>query len=315
MCLGGEPTIIYVSAWLLGFYALAFAEKKQAALGWLAAAGLLALGLAAVQLLPFLELARLSDRVVLTGFDIITLRSFPPREVLTFLFPYFFGNPGQLGGYTEVLLGKVNQDWLISTYLGIIPLAFVFFAFRQKRSGFFLTAALVGLLLAFGRYTPLYRLVYQLLPGVAMIRFPVKYLCLTTFGLSVLAALGLDSVAGSFAVGSERYKKALYYFGLFFVLLSLLCLTGHFFTRQIFAFLSQRYSPSIPPVFFDILANMVRFNLQSLFNLTAYLLALLCLFWAAYRGRLAKYLFLGILICLTAADLLANSSTIAVGAA
>ena len=315
MFLGGEPTIIYVSFWFLFFYALVYAKKKILSLVLLFLAVALAMGLVAVQLFPLIELSRLSDRVLITSFDMISFRSFPPRELLTFIFPYFFGNPALMGGYTETLIGKTYQDWLISPYLGLIPLILIFFSWRQKRTIFFSLAALAALFLAFGKYTPLYRFAFQLIPGISLIRYPVKYLFLTTFCLAVVSAFGFNELTRSLSDSRVRFRKALFYIIPVFALTLLLSLAGYFFSGQIFAFLAHKYSAAIPKIFFAILSEIVKFNLQSFFNLAANLFILGLLFWAAYRERIKRSVFIGGIIFLTAADLLANGTTIAVGAA
>ncbi|MBU0501697.1 MAG: hypothetical protein KJ811_00430, partial [Candidatus Margulisbacteria bacterium] len=182
--LGGEPTIVYLTSFLLFFYGLVFAKDYRGVfrnMAGLGLAALLALGLLAIQLVPFFELAGFSDRVVKNTYEIVTMRSFPPREIVTFLFPYFFGSQVGATAYSEAFLGEINQDWLISTYLGIIPIILVFLAFvrrERKRLYFFAGVAIISLLLSFGKYTPLYKLIY-LIPGASLIRYPIKYLFLT----------------------------------------------------------------------------------------------------------------------------------------
>jgi hypothetical protein len=282
MFLGGEPTIIYVSAWFLAGYVLVFSPNRWRDLLALALAFVWMLGLIAIQLLPFAELIRLSDRLELTGYDFISSRSLPPREIINFIFPYFFGNAGILGGYTEVLIGKSNQDWLISIYFGIVPLIALFFAWGKKRAGYFGGAALVALLLACGRYTWFYRLLFYVVPGISLVRYPVKYLFVVTFFAAILAAFMLSAV-------------------------------GYLFVNQIDAYLLARYSVTIPKVFFDLLRNMVKFNLQSAYSLVGYLggAALVC--WLAWRNKISAVTGLALLLLITAADLLANGSSIAIG--
>ena len=313
--LGGEPTVIYVTLLLLAAYGVVFSGSWRAFvgnLGYLILSGAIALGLTAVQLLPFLELARLSDRVVLTGYEMVTLRSFPPREMITFLFPYFFGNPAQFGGYSAALLGRVLQDWLISPYIGILPLVFVFLSFKYERkrlSLFFAAAALVSLILAFGKYTPVYR-VFYLLPGISLIRYPVKYLFAVTFCLSVLASFGLDWLRNNFA--SEKLH------GIFRVVfpVSLFLLAGFllafFFRLRIFLFFAGKYPSSQPKYFFDLLARIIEFNLLSFLFIVVYLLGFSLLVFIAYKVKIKKSVFFSLVILLIIADLFSSGSSIAV---
>lgn len=314
--LGGEPTIIFVTLIFLLAYALVFGDSRQAGLRavlGLAGAGMIALGLTAVQLLPFLELAKYSDRVARTAYGLVTMRSFPPRELINFIFPYFFGNQAVFGGMTETLIGKNFQDWLISPYFGILPLVFVWFAFarRRKQALFFLGTAAVALLLAFGKYTLLYRLIY-LLPGFSMIRYPVKYLFLLNFSLVVLAAFGFERLM-CLVTENREYLGRLARRLLWLVLgLLLVFLVGFFSRAAIFAFLAQNYSPKLPAYFFELLAGMIEFNLLSFFFVIMYLLGLWLLMFLAARDKIKRFAFAALLILLTAADLFANSSTVAV---
>ena len=310
--LGGEPTIIYITVFFLVAYALSFAAQKIKSLIGLGFAGLIALGLVAVQLLPFLELARLSDRVVRTTFDLVTFRSLPLRELLNFIFPFFFGNPAQFGSYTEALLGKINQDWLISPYLGILPLVFIFLSFitHKKLAKFFAWTVVWSLLLAFGKYTPLYRWVFMV-PGVSMIRFPVKYLFLTTFSLTILASFGFDSLLR--ARGEYLYKI---WQRVVPVLLSLIVVfvLVNLFQLQIFDFFVSHYKTNLPFYFYDLLARLIGFNLGSLAYIMLYLFAFVLLLWLSFLKKIKQSVFVGLLLLLAIADLLANGYPIAIAA-
>lgn len=309
MFLGGEPTIFYVTFWFLFFYTLVFAQNKLKSCARLFGAALLSLGLIAIQLIPFLELARLSDRVVRTGFEVVSFRSFPPRELMNFIFPYFFGNPAQFGGFTETLLGKTYQDWLITPYLGVLPLILTLFAGRNKLTIFLWSAAGAALLLAFGGYSPFYRLIYFTVPGFSLIRYPVKYLFLVTFCLTFLSALGFERL-----VSEQGEKRLLRIFAPLTLPLSIFSLFCFFFSNNIISSISKTYPANIPPVFFEILAGIIKFNLLSIYNLTFYLLAFCLLLAAVYWQRLSRPVFAAALILLSGADLLASGAPIMVPA-
>ncbi|MFA5848168.1 MAG: YfhO family protein, partial [Thermodesulfovibrionales bacterium] len=316
MFLGGEPTVYYTTFWLLLAYIFVFAKEKVKSIVWLGLSFALSLGLIAVQLLPFLELSRLSDRVVLTGFDLVSFRSFPPRELIAFLFPFFFGNPADFGAYAEMLLGSAYQDWLISPFLGLIPLIMIFFAFKGKprRSYFFLAAAGAGLLLAFGRYTPFYWFAFKFIPGVSLIRYPVKFLFLVSFCLAILSAEGFQSLLRSLADDLTRFKRSLRYLFPLFTVVFVIAWLGTLCWRTIFDLFARSYSPTLPKVFFVVLQGMVQFNLQSLLLASGYLFILLALFWLAWQKKISRNFFIVTIILVTLADLLTNGAIIAVGA-
>jgi len=314
--LGGEPTVIYVTLWFLIAYAAVFSGGWKAFsrnIGGMILSGMIALGLVAVQLFPFLELVKHSDRILRGAYEMATIRSFPPREIITFVFPYFFGNPAQFGGYTATLLGKTIQDWLISPYLGILPLIFVFLSFRRDRklSLFLAMAAAVSLVLSFGKYTPFYRLAY-LFPGVSLIRYPVKYLFMTTFCLVVLAAHGFDWL---YSALDESKDKILPFFKVVFalsVVLGLIFMLIYFCRLQIFLFLSQKYSSALPKYFFNLLASIIEFNLLSLLFIIFYLFAFSLLLYMAFRGKIKRSIFALLVTALVTADLFSNGSSIIV---
>ena len=79
-------------------------------------------------------------------------------------------------------------------YVGVVPLMLAGFAFRRKwrdSAWFLLALGVLGLLMALGRYTPIYSLVYAL-PVLSGLRVPARFILLTNFSLGALAAIGLQ---------------------------------------------------------------------------------------------------------------------------
>ncbi len=161
--------------------------------------------------------------------DWATQWSFPKKEALGVIVPGLFGYRMQTpnGGNYWGAIGRA-PDW--DTYLakgseGTPPNGFLrysgngFYAgvpvimlalwaavesLRRKDSAFnlsqrkwlwfWLGTGLISLLLAFGRYAPLYRLIYAL-PYFSTIRNPTKFLHLFSFALVILFAYGMDGLA------------------------------------------------------------------------------------------------------------------------
>jgi hypothetical protein len=133
---------------------------------------LVALGLAAVQLLPTLEFIRLSPRAAI---DYETASwGFFRHEVMSFLFPGYFGGSPQ--------------------YVGILPMILtamaVFFERRQHDKVFWAGLGLAALLLSFGRHTFLYNVFYILVPGFGWVRNQERVILLFSFSLAILAGYG-----------------------------------------------------------------------------------------------------------------------------
>ncbi len=158
--------------------------------------------------------------------DFVTQWSFPPDEAMALMAPGYlgwrssepagpyWGRLGRSAGWEQTGQGFMNfklDDW----YLGIIPVAFALLAcfaawrWREAAAGapaaapggaerraeviFWGCATLIALLLAMGKFSPLYQLFYHL-PVVNNIRAPIKFLQVFQVGLGILAAFGMDWV-------------------------------------------------------------------------------------------------------------------------
>jgi hypothetical protein len=83
-------------------------------------------------------------------------------------------------------------------YVGLLPLAATVLAclhyswHRRPHVPFYAALALAGLILAFGRYTPVYSLIFGWLPGLNLVRVPSRWLLASTLSVAVLAGPGFD---------------------------------------------------------------------------------------------------------------------------
>jgi hypothetical protein len=147
----------------------------------LALGPLLAVLLASAQLLPTLELTRHSIRAHGLPFSDAAAFSLPPNRLMTILAPSI----GQLPPSSE-WYGWVGLSCLILAVYGLWR--------RQRKVTMALAVvAVVGLLLALGQYTPLYRIVFDLVPGVSLFRVPARWLAIWTVAVVFLGGIGLDS--------------------------------------------------------------------------------------------------------------------------
>ena len=169
-------------------------------LGCAALALALAFGLAAPQLLPAVELARMSHRAggaatweAYRGYVHLAL---PPANLLTLFDPGFYGNPTR-GTYWGVDLNGGTGAYIENAcYVGVLPLLLALSGLsltwrRSSVTRFFGIAALVVLLLALG--TPLNALLFFGIPGFSQTGSPGRVLVLWSFCLPVLAAIGVDA--------------------------------------------------------------------------------------------------------------------------
>ena len=154
------------------------------------------LGLAAVQLLPTAELMVHSQRSAGVDYDFATTYSLWPWRLITFLAPDFFGNPGR-GNYW----GYATY-WEDAAYVGVLPLLLAVDAAlsRSRKHGrekakvglarFWATCAVIALVLALGKNTPVFPFLFHHIPSFRLFQAPARWLAVTTIALAALAALG-----------------------------------------------------------------------------------------------------------------------------
>ncbi len=159
-------------------------------------------GLAAVQLVPTVELVALSGRSEGVDFRRFVSMSLPPERLITLLLPNFFGN-SSTGSYWGREAGFYIQ---LCAYMGILPLLLSLVALRERRdgcSGFFGALCGLALILVLGRFTAVYEVLYNV-PGLNFFRIPTRFLQWFAFGIAVLSGLGLDRVLRTGT--GERHK-------------------------------------------------------------------------------------------------------------
>jgi hypothetical protein len=176
-----------------------------------------ALLLVCVQVVPFYELKQQSIRSVGLDYKQAITWSFAYRDFLQFLLPDVYGYAQTTQKYWA------NQSWLKTIYLGMIPFILSVFCFLEKgkRRWFFL--ALIGLsfLFALGGNTPAYKVLYRI-PPFNGIRYPVKFLFLFFFVISLTSGLGFDQLRAGVAGRDRRTSvviQACAYLGLCLALL------------------------------------------------------------------------------------------------
>lgn len=180
-----------------------------------AAAVALGVLLAAIQVFPGMEMAGVSNRAGGVEFAEAVETSYPPREVLEYVIPRVFGD--SVRGTTMPYFGRWGER-IVSDYLGacVVVLALAGLVLRRGRMRWFLAgAAGAGLLVGLGAHTPLYRVLYALVPGFGTFRSPGTFMFVTNVALLTLATLGLDALArarfaaGGGAAAAPAWRRAL----------------------------------------------------------------------------------------------------------
>ena len=235
--LTGHPQIPVYTALALGFYTLVrAAECRWVDRDWnrvwrvpvrLAVVYVLGLGLAAVQLVPWAELASQAPRAA----GGVSLRfvfggSMQDNHWLLLLFPYLFGSAASPGlyGAGPPSLGTLINLWEHTAYVGILPLALAAFALwglfapavergapsatAERRFSILAVAAVlaVGLILALGKHTPFAHLIY-VAPILGKLRCVERGMALVDLAVTLLAAFGMQRLMETDRMRS-RWRRA-----------------------------------------------------------------------------------------------------------
>jgi len=229
--LAGHVEISLYTLLVMGFYALcrlAILWWRQRnwwvvlrLASWLVVMVALGLGLGGVQFIPLYEVASLNFRQGSVPYSQVVSWAFPPRRLIAFLVPDFFGNPSH-HSYLDVFTwrtvhptlnayGQLNPngphstDWGVKnyveggSYLGLLPLLLVVVAAISRlrrdttlRSHVWLYIILIAFSLAFIFGTPLYAILYYAFPGVNQLHSPFRWVFPYTLSVAVLAGIGAD---------------------------------------------------------------------------------------------------------------------------
>jgi hypothetical protein len=120
----------------------------------------------------------------------VTEFSFPPQETVALaLTGRVFGTDAYPLEYRGQSMRRISDD-----YLGIVVLMFAFLAlFSGNRSAYFFAgAAVVALLISYGRFFPLLFRLFYALPVMKGLRNPHKWLFITALCVPMLAGIGAD---------------------------------------------------------------------------------------------------------------------------
>jgi hypothetical protein len=205
--LTGGPEIILLTWGFVGLLAFIGRGVSPAGcgrrLGRLGAVVLLVGLLSAVQLLPFLDLLRQSQR---DEHFYESAWAMPGSGWANFVAPLF--------GCLKTAQGRFfqwDQYWTSSYYAGIAVLVLALLAawqVRRRDVRFLAGIAVAGWLLALGDAGHLFPLLKQVVPQVGFMRYPIKVVVWVSFALPLLAAFGLRWLLGSTSCAPAQRARA-----------------------------------------------------------------------------------------------------------
>ncbi|HEX2897429.1 MAG TPA: hypothetical protein VHP63_05190, partial [candidate division Zixibacteria bacterium] len=215
--LSPQPETSYFTFWAVGSYALYKlirvwrAKSSFKAIikpGLLSAyAVILALLLAAIQFYPgFVYSTNFTSRISLNDrWKWASSWSMHEEELVSQIIPEFCGTsypplppldkePFQSSYWGENSF-KDNSDAV--GVLAIFLAFFWFFYHRRKETWFFALMAFLTFAYALGDTTPIFKLFYDFIPNVSLIRSPGKILFLFSFSIALLSGMGLQAIIDS----------------------------------------------------------------------------------------------------------------------
>jgi len=158
--------------------------------------------LAAVQLLPTLELLGNSDREAGLDFGKAAFWSIHPVTLTQMLFPAVWEDSFSLSTFNRSwsdVFFEGREAYIVSSYWGlsclILVLLGVFFSGNRSLTWLLVAVSLVAIVLALGKYTPVYLFLCESFPLLRFGRYPAKFLLTTSLSFALLTGLGLDQLA------------------------------------------------------------------------------------------------------------------------
>lgn len=169
--------------------------------------------LGAIQFLPTLYFVGISARNAAIETELALVWSWHPLLFSLLLLPELHGgsmHPGSL----HAVFGEPTYGFeplFFNIYAGIPIVVLALLAVLNWKNHphkaclrFCLVALLGSLVLAAGRYTPIYSLLYEYFPGMGFFRYPSKWLVFSSFFMALLGGIGLESL-----LKQSTSKKAL----------------------------------------------------------------------------------------------------------
>jgi hypothetical protein len=301
--LAGSPEIYTMSMVLLMVDGLSLLRKEGdgrmwKVLPWLAAANLAVATLAAVQLLPAIELIFQSRRQESIPYQEAASWSLNPWSLVNLVFLDKRVDMGQ-GDGTQLFFDR-DLPFFVSHYVGAIFLFGICFwlynSTRNEKATFGILIAL-SLVLAFGAFTPVYPFLYRHVSVFRTFRYPEKLFFLTQAFLIVVTLRGISSFQRQDSDRSNRILRITCViwgaiFMLYLALRSHPALVSEYIGRQKAVVLPAHWT-------LDHVASV----LLSFERQLALLAGLLVLFFVEKNGYLRESLFKCLLVTIVFIDL------------
>lgn len=180
--------------------------------GVLGVSAIIVAGLAAIQLLPTLELLRESGRTGGLSYGEAVAFDLRPVRLVHLLIPPDYRDPEYAFGVRSVI-GR-GDPWLFSIYLGALSPIFFYSAWRRsdRRPEVVVWSAIAvaAVFVALGESTPVFMWLFDHVPGFGSFRFPEKYLFWVAFSAMLLTGWGAEALLDRESGPADRWLGAGY---------------------------------------------------------------------------------------------------------
>ena len=267
-------------------------------------------GAAGIQLIPAVDyVTEHSRRAAVTvgaeegmGVQYSSSWSLHPEEIVSLVVPEFVGNnAGGAEWASDTYWGR-NPFKLNHEYLGLVALLLAGLSFlgapNRGLRWFMVGMGSVVLLFTLGSHTPIWRIFYEIVPGISLFRAPSMAIFLTGFAVATLAGLGVDH--GRRVAGRGEVGRAL---GLMGSASGILALGGIVVAvGGLEGLWTLVFSPELTDAKAQALQGALPFITRGFF-LAALLAGLTAaLWWALSRGILNPFAALALLVLLVCVD-------------
>ena len=176
-----------------------FSEKKKAKhLLYFCGTVIITFLFSAIQLFQSFYFQRFTFRTSV-NYEFFSSWSLHPLETIVYIYPKFFG-------FLESTYWGRSAFWIHNDYMGIIPWIFVFtavlFVFKSSKVKFFICMAIGTMLLAYGGFTPIHKLLFKI-PVINGFRSSNRWLGFFAFSIITLSAFGFEYIKNYFTAKKE----------------------------------------------------------------------------------------------------------------
>ena len=203
MWLAGHPQVPVYTAYLCVALIAAglFIDRPPRAvalarLRWSAFGMIVGLGIAAISILPMVELGELSRRSQ-SNWEVYISKALPPWQLLAIALPFAFGGAWSDGSLPVPYFG-LGGPAENTGYVGLLPLALALAApfvlsTHRRDARLWCVLTLIAVLLCLGAVTPVGTLFYYA-PGYASFRVPARHLFVVSLCLAVVSGLAFGEL-------------------------------------------------------------------------------------------------------------------------